>query len=128
MKTTAMLLALLAASACATAPRAAGPAGDSLTAAQLVETRQRDAYEAVRALRPEWLRGRARSALTPGGGSPAVFIDGSPPQDASILRTIPAGDVASIRYLGSSDATTRFGTGHAAGALVVRTHRGPPPR
>ena len=37
------------------------------------------------------------------------------------LREIPAAAVIDILYLNAADATTRFGTGHDNGAILVRT-------
>jgi hypothetical protein len=37
------------------------------------------------------------------------------------LRDIQVGEIESIELLSSADATTRFGTNHARGAIVVKT-------
>jgi len=56
---------------------------------------------------------------------PGVIVDGARAVDAAILRDIPASAIASIELLGAADATTRYGTGLTAGAIVVRTRSGP---
>jgi hypothetical protein len=40
------------------------------------------------------------------------------------LRTIALADVLDVTFLSGPDATTRYGTGHVGGALLVRTRRG----
>jgi hypothetical protein len=50
-----------------------------------------------------------------------VYLDGSHLGDAAALRRVPASSIQEIRFLGASDATTRYGTGNAAGVLLVTT-------
>jgi hypothetical protein len=63
---------------------------------------------------------------------PKVFIDGIPSGDLPRLQELNSRDVREIRFLSSSDATTRFGTGYPAGIIEVLMKRGgggpgPPP-
>ena len=50
-----------------------------------------------------------------------VHIDDSRVGPVDILRTIPAQAVSSIRWLSSSDASTKYGNGHTAGVIAVAT-------
>ncbi len=85
-----------------------------ITAEELADYHSLDCYDAVQRLRPRWLQGRA--------GDPTVVRDGSRIGPASdYLAQIPVGQVASIRYLGATEATMRFGTGVQGGAIVVTT-------
>lgn len=80
-----------------------------------------DTYELVRRLRPAWFRGaRGASSL---GSQPAVvvYLNGIRHGGPASLRDIPLGHVFEIRFLDASDATTRFGIGHGAGAIDVIT-------
>jgi hypothetical protein len=43
--------------------------------------------------------------------------------DLTGLSTIPANRVREIRYINAADATTRWGTGHASGVILVTTKR-----
>lgn len=88
----------------------------SIDSEELATVAALDLYDAVRRLRPRWLRAGASGIL------PSVIIDGSPQsQGLDILRSYRATDVAELRFMNSSDATTRYGTGHAGGAIIVNT-------
>lgn len=80
-----------------------------------------DTYELIRKLRPAWFRGaRGASSL---GSQPTVvvYVNGLRHGGPASLRDIPLGHVLEIRFLDASDATTRFGIGHGAGAIDVIT-------
>lgn len=127
----AVLLVLLGlapmVSACATStsPRCAraGPSGsDRVTGRELLATGASDLHAALRLARPHFLRSRAARK-----DAPVLYVDGVRVGDLSYLRSLPVRDVAAVRALGRSDATTRFGTDHVGGALLVTTALGPPP-
>jgi hypothetical protein len=40
------------------------------------------------------------------------------------LRQVRVHNIATMRFMTPSDATTRFGTGHAGGAILILTRRG----
>lgn len=90
------------------------------------ETSASDAFEAVQLLRPMWLRARAAPSLTDrAGGYPRIYVDNIPLAGGTReLRTVVAGDIREIRYISPADATTRFGTGHAGGVIMVLTRSG----
>lgn len=84
---------------------------------ELEPVQQLDAYDAVRRLRPMWLRAR-------GGAAPQVLVDGNrQPGGLDALRSIRSSEIQEMRYLSASDATTRFGTGFDGGAILVTTRR-----
>jgi hypothetical protein len=90
--------------------------GDEIQAATVAT-----AYEAVARLRPEWLRQRGRVSIRdPGAGALVVYLNGMRQGGASALEGIAAENVAGMEYLNGSEATTRFGTGHGGGAILVR--------
>jgi hypothetical protein len=53
-----------------------------------------------------------------------IVVDGVP-QEPGVdpLRSFKVGDVREARRLSASDATTRFGTGMTAGAILIVTKR-----
>jgi hypothetical protein len=88
------------------------------------------AYDLIRALRPRMLIARGvstRLVARPGGSAPLmtrgikVYLDGVPVGGVETLTSIPATTVQDVRWLSAVDATTRYGTGNADGAIVVRT-------
>ncbi len=99
---------------------------DVITYEEVRETSANDAYQVVQLLRPRWLRPRAAPSLTnAGGGYARIYIDNVPLDGGTgELRTVPVGDIREIRYIGPADATTRFGTGHAGGVIMVLTRTG----
>lgn len=80
--------------------------------------------DAIRRLRPNWLRSRA--APTPagfrqGGVEPALRVDGSFRESLQELETLPVREVLEISFLSATDATTLYGTGYTNGLIQVRT-------
>lgn len=90
-------------------------AGDTLTEEHLAEYSDQSALDAIRRLKPTWLRRR--------GGSPEVVVDGVHRGGTDVLRQIAVQEVDEIQYLSSGDATMRYGTGFPYGAIQVRTKR-----
>ncbi len=88
-----------------------------LTVEELEASAATNLLDAVRRLRPTWLRSRS------GGGTAAVFIDGIHAGDLSRLETIYLQVVREVRYISAADATMRWGTGYPNGAIDVITRR-----
>lgn len=86
-----------------------------------------NAYDVIKRLRPAFLRTRGVSTMG-GSSEPAlvVYLDMMRVSGRSTtqLRAISAAQIRSIEYLNGIDATTRFGTDHGAGAILIST-RGP---
>lgn len=118
-----LISGVLGIAACATGSGRSAPAPrDVLLADEIQGTSAVTAYDAVRQLRPEWLRRRGRSSIqNPRAEVLVVYLDGVRFGGPEALRTITIGGVREIRYLDANDATTRFGTGHAGGALLIQT-------
>lgn len=115
---------LVAALSCWTATRRAGAVGsrDVLLPDEIEAIAATTAYDAVSRLRPEWLRRRGQISLQdPSAGEVVVYLDGVRYGGPRSLETIRVEIVAHMEYLDASDATTRFGTGHGGGAILVRT-------
>ena len=77
-----------------------------------------DAYQAIERLRPRWLQGRGV-----GSSPPVLYISGSRRGDLDDLRSMQAAELEQMEYMSPSDATTRFGTGHTGGAILVTNRR-----
>ena len=107
-------LVVLLASACY--PARAGGGGNRnpyvITSEELQDVPADDAYEVIQLLRPAWFAQRS-------GRTPQVFVNGSPRGGLSELRTFRREMVTELRYIDSTDATTRWGTGYMAGVIDV---------
>ncbi len=90
---------------------------------ELDDLTEYNALEAVRLLRPNWLRTRVRPSVAAGNQSPypVVHLDGVPLPNIQDLEQIRADDVVEMRYMSGPDASTRWGTGYANGAILVDT-------
>ena len=91
---------------------------NQLSLAEMGEVTSRDVMTTVQMLRPLWLM---RARRTTGAAAPVrVYIDGLPWGTAEMLRTIPNSMVLSMEYIGSIEATQRWGTDHASGVIMIR--------
>jgi hypothetical protein len=88
------------------------------------------AYDLIRARRPRMLiaRGVSTTLVARSGGTAPrmtrgikVYVDGVPVGGVETLTSIPATAVQDVRWLSAVEATTRYGTGNANGAIIVRT-------
>jgi hypothetical protein len=118
---TALLFAVLG--ACASAGRAGSTSPDrsTITQAQLEEQHVDNAYDAVQALRSNWLLERGPDSFM----KPTrviVFLDYVALGTVESLKTIPVRNIVSIRHLDGLEASGRYGMGHGAGAIVVSTY------
>ncbi|CAN5786016.1 hypothetical protein BH23GEM10_BH23GEM10_07910 [soil metagenome] len=119
-----VLLLLLTLAACATAgPARRASSSDVISRAEIETSRASNAYELVQQLRPQFLRSRGPSSMRdPRAGYPVVYINDVSHGSVDVLRTIRLEEIDEIRYISSSDATTRWGTGHAGGVIQVRAN------
>ena len=119
-----LLLALFAGITACGAARSSpgGTSSDLITRSQIESLDDRTAFDLVQLLRPRWLTARMRGTL--GNPTPAyaeVYVDGLRYGPLESLYQIPTNTIERIEYLGSLDATTRYGTGHMGGAILVVT-------
>lgn len=97
---------------------------DLITVEELMEVPHSTVYEAVRALRPRWLQARSSATLRSREPQTArVYIDGQLRGGLSEMWNLLPSEVGEIRFMSASDATTRFGTNHIGGAIVIMTRR-----
>lgn len=120
-------LLFLLAGACTTVPNSP-QVGDMptrrdphvLTGQEIRESSANDTYEAVRMLRPVWLRKRgAMSVNNP--SDVVVYVDNVNLGGPGALRSIPVSSVVRLQFLDASSATQRWGTNHVHGAILVST-------
>jgi hypothetical protein len=123
-----VLVALALLAGCATGgeqhERAPRQQQDLLTEAQIHPSTYQNAFEVVQSLRPSWLRERARSIGNPEGAEVVVYLDGVRMGGIGALRQVRVHSISTMQFMTASDATTRFGTGHAGGAILILTRRG----
>ena len=111
--------------ACASGGSTTAPRGsrDLILLSEIESVQVTNAFELIQRLRPEMLRPRS------GGGfsstpTPVVYLDGVRHGEIDSLNSVPRDIVREVQYISGPDATTRFGTGHTGGAILIATRRG----
>jgi hypothetical protein len=86
-----------------------------------------NALQIIEQLRPQMLRTRGSSSLarsaTGEEALPRVYVDDMSYGNLNSLSNVAALQIREIRFLSSRDATTRWGTGHAGGVILVTTKK-----
>lgn len=118
----ACAIALLAGCASAGGSGSSGGNRNVLTAEELRTETAQTLEDAIRQQRPQWLQIRGVTSMN-NQGDIVVYQDGNRMGGREVLRGIPVTVVESVRFLSAGEATTRYGTGHAHGAIVVVTRR-----
>jgi outer membrane cobalamin receptor len=100
-----------------------------ITQEEIDKSTAADAYDLIQKLRPAWFTrrgvgsGQATTDAVGGmddGVRVVAYVDGIRWAD---LSTLTVERIKEVRYLNASDATTKYGTGHTAGAIEVTTKR-----
>jgi hypothetical protein len=84
-----------------------------------------NAFEVIQRLRPSFLRARGAVHGTPGAANAmenvdlVVYLNENRLGGSDQLRQVAVSDIREIRYFNSSEATTKWGTGHSAGAIQI---------
>lgn len=124
--TSTILTAVLLSAGCASSGESGSTSRsrDLITQTELMEVPHSTVYEAVRALRPRWLQARAGATFQSRERQTArVYIDGQLRGELGEMWNLLPTEVSEIRFMSASDATTRFGTNHIGGAIVITTRR-----
>ena len=103
------------------------PAYDAnlITEDEIVASHASTAYDAIHKLRANFLSSRGKLTFyDEASPMPTVYVDGQRYGDFSLLATIPAEVVATIRMYRAWDATTRFGTNNMGGVIAITTRQG----
>ena len=85
-----------------------------------------NAYQIIQKLRPQMLRIRGLASPNDRTGEsvqPKVYLDNVEYGTLAQLANVNASQVREIRFLNSRDATTRWGTGHIGGVILISTKR-----
>ena len=95
-----------------------------ITAEELSRIAATSLDEAVRALRPNWLRNAPSTIRPDAEGTVVIYLDRVRLGGPESLRQINPMQVSEVRYYRPSEAELRFGPGHLRGAIEVTTARG----
>ena len=111
------------------AGQAAGRQANLITTEEIQQAAStRNAFDLIRALRPNWLQARGVQSVqrkrTRTAVEVMVYVDGTRTGGPEMLRQILASNVQEARYLGGPEATSRYGTNHSAGAILITLRRG----
>jgi hypothetical protein len=106
--------------------RGPGSSRNTITREQLAEMPSMTAHDAIRRLHRDWLMGKATTMQSVTGRTYAqVFLDGRPYGSLEVLTQFGTQELDEIRFISSSDATTRYGTGYPAGIIELLSRRVP---
>lgn len=112
------------------APRPVRGSANLITEQEIAAGHYETALDAIRSLRPSMLVARG-TTMSGAGTNPGMsevtaasvgivaYLDDVRLNDLAALSTIPASRVQEIRFVNARDATTRYGSGHGSGAIVV---------
>ena len=83
----------------------------------------RTAYDAVQALRPQWLVTRGITTLAQAAGVEGIviYMDNARLGRPEEMRRIALGSVQYLRFFSAPQATQRWGGGHLQGAILIST-------
>jgi hypothetical protein len=113
------LIMLLSACASGGEPRARGNP-DLITRDQIETSSAPNAYELVRQVRPQWLRGRGTTSLQGGDVPlPVIYVGEMRHGELESLRVFELSSLQELRYISATAATTRYGSGHGGGVIRV---------
>lgn len=128
MQPKTMLALFLFSTACASGStgeaRVPQPDRNVLTTSEIALSSGTTAHDVISQLRPQFLRARGLSTLAlPVPATAVVYVDNMALGGIEALRNIDAQTLLRIEYMNAADATTRFGTDHTAGAILIFTKR-----
>lgn len=122
---TALLMTATAACASPGAPPPPRVQSDLITQEELERTDVSSLLQAIQRLRPNWLHSRGQVSITNrSAGDPVVYLDETRLGGLTTLEQLSVTEIREVRRLSAGEATNRFGTGHAGGAIVARRRTG----
>jgi hypothetical protein len=95
-----------------------------ITEPEIAASHAENAYDAIKLLRGNFLSYRGRNSLSRDSTSsafPTVYLDDQAFGPILTLKSIPAGQIFSIRLYRSWEATTKYGAGNMGGVIAVET-------
>ena len=98
-----------------------------ITTEEITQSSASNAYDLIQRLRPNYLRTRGAVHGAPSADGTnhleavdlVVYLNENRLGGTDELRHIVTSEIREIRYYSASDATTKWGTGHSAGAIQV---------
>jgi hypothetical protein len=98
-----------------------------ITTEEITESSAANAYELIQRLRPNFLRtrGAVHGSPTADGSNRleavdlVVYLNENRLGGSDQLRQLATSEIREIRYYSASEATTKWGTGHSAGAIQI---------
>ena len=108
--------------ACATSPSSSTPPArphSTVSESELAPVGDLTAYDALRRLRPGFLRSRDVSTPSHAPVAVTVFVNGDRTFGVDALRNLLSRSVREIRFYEPAEANVRFGTGNNGGAILV---------
>ena len=99
------------------------PDRNVITHAQMVEQGFLNAYDAIAALRSNWLITKGVDSFN-SPGRVLVYLDNSRLGGIEELRSLATPSITYIRYYDGTSATARWGLDHSHGVIFVSTHPG----
>lgn len=101
------------------AARPAGATSNRIVLEELQALTEMTGLQVIERLRPRWLQSRAGT----GGEPPVLYVDGARRGSINDLTSMRSSNLQQLEYMSASDATTRYGTGHGGGAVMVTSRR-----
>ncbi len=115
-------VSVLLLAACASAGGSPGVSRRVITTSEIEASKAGNALQVIERLRAEFLRPQPNPSLRSREPVyPSVYVDAVALDNVSVLRNIPASEVAEIRFLSASEAQYKYGSGHFAGVIEVYT-------
>ena len=96
-----------------------------ITEDEITASHTENAYDAIHKLRGNFLSQRGLTSFyDTSSPMPTVYVDGQRYGEFSILQTIPAEVIATIRLYRAWEATTRYGMNNMGGVIAITTRQG----
>jgi outer membrane cobalamin receptor len=93
-----------------------------ITAAEIEAANANTAYDVIVKLHANFLHSRGpNSILLKENKEPTVYLDQVEFGSINSLRSIPASNIAEIRFISGWDAMTKYGSDHVAGVIQIYT-------
>lgn len=120
-KSTVLILWLMTAGGCAAASQGSSSPGGSrqlISEPEIEQSTATNAFDLVRRIRPQWLRSRGQMSIER-PSDVVVYVNGHPHGGSGALNDVHIQSIRQIQFLSAVEATQRFGTDHARGAILV---------
>jgi outer membrane cobalamin receptor len=108
--------------ACASMKHKNSSDANVITAAEIEAANANTAYDVIVKLHANYLHSRGpNSILLKESKEPTVYVDQVEFGPINSLRSIPASNIAEIRFVSGWDAMTKYGSDHVAGVIQIYT-------